>query len=51
MRKGCTLIVKKLNQNTANDGASAKASQFHALIVFEKNDCPYLYHALGSGIV
>ena len=27
--------------NTANEGASAKASPFHALIVLEKNDCPY----------
>ena len=37
MRKGCTLIFN----NTANDGASAKASPFHALIVLGKNDCPY----------
>ena len=32
MREGCTLIVKKFDLNTANDGASAKASPFHALI-------------------
>ena len=31
----------KCDQNTANDGASAKASPFHALIVLGKNDCPY----------
>ena len=41
MRKGCTLIVKKIYLNTANDGASAKASPFHALIVLGKDDCPY----------
>ena len=34
MRKGCTLIVKrKLDLNTANDGVSAEASPYHALIV------------------
>ena len=31
----------KLELNTDNDGGSAKASPFHALIVLEKNDCPY----------
>ena len=36
MRKGCTLIKKKIDLNTANDGASAKASPFHALIVLGK---------------
>ena len=42
MRKGCTLIFFiKFDLNTANDGASAKASPFHALIVLGKNDCPY----------
>ena len=41
MRKGCTLIVKKSDLNPVNDGASAKASPFHALIVLGKNDCPY----------
>ena len=41
MRKGCTLILNKFDLNTANDGASAKASPFHALIVLGKNDCPY----------
>ena len=42
MRKGCTLIVKrKCDLNTANGGASAKPSPFHALIVLGKNDCPY----------
>ena len=41
MRKGCTLIVKKCDLNTANDGALAKPSPFHALIVLEKNDCLY----------
>ena len=33
MRKGCTLILKKCDLNTVNDGASAKASPFHAPIV------------------
>ena len=32
----------KFDPNTANDGASAKASPFHALIVLGKNDCPYI---------
>ena len=32
----------KFDLNTANDGASAKASPFHALIVLGKNDCPYI---------
>ena len=42
MRKGCTLIlIKKLIQKAANDGASAKASPFHAQIVLGENDCPY----------
>ena len=41
MRKGCTLILKKIDLNTANDRASAKASPFHVLIVIGKNDCPY----------
>ena len=36
MRKGCTLIFNKIDINTANDGASAKASPFHALIVLGK---------------
>ena len=36
MRKGCTLIVRKCDLNTANVGASAKASPFHALIVLGK---------------
>ena len=27
--------------NTVNDGATAKASTFHALIVLWKNNCPY----------
>ena len=31
----------KFNINTANDGASAKASPFHELIVVGKNDCPF----------
>ena len=31
----------KFDLNTANDGASAKASPFYALIVLGKNDCPY----------
>ena len=31
----------KFDLNTANDGASAKASPFHALIVLGKNDCLY----------
>ena len=35
------LIVKKFDLNTTNDGASAKASPFHALIVLGKNACQY----------
>ena len=31
----------KFELNTANDGASAKPSPFHALIFLGKNDCPY----------
>ena len=33
MRKGCTPIVNKCDLNTANDGASAKASQFHIIVI------------------
>ena len=32
----------KFDLNTANDGATAKASPFHALIVLGKNNCPYI---------
>ena len=32
---------RKFDLNTANDGASAKPSPFHALIVFEENYCLY----------
>ena len=35
------LLLRKCDLNTANDGASAKASPFHALTVLGKNDCPY----------
>ena len=43
MRKGwhAREFVIKFDLNIANDGASAKASLFHALIVLGKNDCPY----------
>ena len=41
MWKVCTLILKNIDINTANDRGSAKASPFHALIVVGKNDCPY----------
>ena len=34
-------LLRKLDLNKANDGASVKDSPFHALIVLEKNDCPY----------
>ena len=34
--KGCTLILRKFDLNPANDGASAKASPFHVLIVLGK---------------
>ena len=34
-------MLRKFDLNTDNDGASAKASPFHALIVLGKNDCPY----------
>ena len=36
------LIVKKIRPKPDNDGASAKASPFHALMVLEENDCPYV---------
>ena len=34
-------LLRKCEINTANDGASAKASPFHALIVIGKHDCPH----------
>ena len=35
MRKGC-MLIEKIDLNTGNDGASAKASPLHALIVLGK---------------
>ena len=37
------ILIVKIDLNTANDRASAKASMFHALIliVLGKIDCPY----------
>ena len=32
--------------NTAYDGASAKVSPFHALIVLGENDCPYWHSCM-----
>ena len=48
-------MLRKFDLNTANDGDSAKASPFHALIVLGKNYCQkhpaFLAHNVYSGIV
>ena len=48
MRKGCTLIVKKFDLNTANNGASAKASPLHALIVLGKKQLSILASGMAN---